>query len=183
VDAGRKFKDCLSDTARHFEELVKPLLQRYNKFKTVTSVEANSTEELAYMLDVNVGVDAFFSNSTGMGGLASRIQPKCKKSWNTFTVRKSRESGVKTEYQKRKEAIESGGELFYPYYTMQAYLDEEESLLSFAVAKTEDIIELIDIGECTTKHTGINQNGQAEFYVVSWTTFDKNNKPIFIYKP
>jgi hypothetical protein len=182
VGAKLGFRDSLKKSTVHFEELIKPLLEKYRRFKNITSVEANSTEQLADMLDQTAGIDAFFCNDTGLGGIASRIQPNCYKSFDTFTVRKSRESGAKTEYEKRKAAIDSRGELIYPYYTLQAYLGKQEELISYAIAKTEDIINLIDDGECYVNHTGQTQKGQAEFYVVNWTSFEKNNKPIYIYR-
>ncbi|GAG05801.1 unnamed protein product, partial [marine sediment metagenome] len=47
-------------------------------------------------------------------------------------------------------------------------------LISCAVARTKDILKLIQEGECSEQHTGGDQIGQAFFYVIKWTSFAEN---------
>jgi hypothetical protein len=96
-----------------------------------------------------------------MRGIALRIQTikSPYKPYNTFTVRNKRQSGAKTEYEKRKYAIESG--YLYPYLTVQAYVNEQGKLISFAVSKTVDIMDMIGRGLFKSNHTGAAQIGQA----------------------
>lgn len=135
-----------------------------------------SDDEVCKMLDLTCGTDYFqvYRESGLVWGIASRMQEidtnRFKKPFNTFTVRKARTSGAKTEYEKRKHAIKNGG--VYPFLTMQGYVDKQsKSLMSLAIAKTTDIMDYVDKGFADVKHTGESQNGQAEFYVVHWDKF------------
>ena len=112
-------------------------------------------------------------------GISSRFQ--VGKSWETFTIRLERESGVMTEYEKRKIAIERNGE--YPYLTIQGYVtdDGKEELTSLAIARTKDIFECIDSGYRTLQHTRHDKCGQASFYVVKWEDMVRLGYPIVIY--
>jgi hypothetical protein len=176
------FEKSFKKSVFYFDNLIKPILLEWGGFGSIQSIEANIELEIASLLDATAGIDVFFSDTTGMGGLASRIQSGCVKSWDTFTVRKSRESGAKTEFDKRKDALRSNGKYIYPYYTLQAYIDKDDNLLSMAVVCTRDLIELIDMGEYRVNHTGAVQIGQAEFYIVDWSMFSKHNKSIYIHR-
>ncbi|MCK4328756.1 hypothetical protein KAX02_02830 [candidate division WOR-3 bacterium] len=54
--------------------------------------------------------------------------------------------------------------------------------LCFAIAKTEDIIWMIDNNYCKIQKTGKEQIGQAEFYVVKWDKMKELKKNIYINK-
>jgi hypothetical protein len=143
----------------------------------VEAVTGNT--EFARDLDMLSGIDAWhIMDGRGIRGIASRVQ-HCPPHWspyNTFTIRRSRSTGVKTEYEKRKEQISSGGELIYPHLTIHAYIDKAGwKLRSVGVALTRDIIKKIaswiDSGKpdgygVYVKTTG---EGDATFYVVEWT--------------
>ena len=172
------FAGALSESAARFDAIVKPELLGVlgGDFRTVEGV---TIDEMAKLLDTLAGIDVWHIDSLrGIRGLASRIQTTSR-DWHTFTIRKSRASGAKTEYEKRKLAIENG--YLYPYFTMQAYISEgDQRLISFAVAKTADIIEMIDEGHCRENHTGHAQIGQAGFYVVDWYEMKSLQYPIRI---
>jgi hypothetical protein len=140
------------------------------------AVEGVSVDEMARLLDTLAGID-FWNVRFGVGirGLATRIQ--WGRSWRTFTIRNQRISGARTEYEKRKQAIEKGW--LYPELTLQAYVDNGK-LLSYALAKTTDIIKMIDMGKAKIKHTGPAQYGQASFYVVKWDDMKKMGYDILI---
>ncbi|MEN6487655.1 MAG: ParB N-terminal domain-containing protein [Smithella sp.] len=140
-------------------------------------VEGITIEQMAKLLDQLAGIDVWYINKlNGIRGIASRIQTGSN--YKTFTIRKTRDTGARTEYEKRKIAIEKG--YLYPYLTVQAYVAENGKLLSFAVAKTEDIIDAIDHGLYSIRRTGQKQIGQAEFYVVNWDDMKKAGYEIII---
>jgi hypothetical protein len=154
----------MSDYAR----FIKPVLEMKLDGDLIT-VEGNTLDETAKMLDALAGIDLWYANREGMYGIASRIQRG--KAWRTFTVRKSRESGAKTEYEKRKWAMDRG--YLYPRVTFQAYIGDAD--VCMAIAMTEDIFACIDRGLCLTRKTGDHQKGQAYFYVISWDDMKDNN--------
>ena len=149
----------------------------------ILQVEGDENEVLR-KLDLSCGIDYFFSyrNNTVVWGIASRVQkiPAIYKPYNTFTVRKARESGAQTEYEKRKFAIQHGGE--YPYLTMQMYVNDDKDCLSLAIAKTTDIMDFCDKGLAFEKKTGEQQIGQAVFLVVDWAKFKNAGSNIKLYQ-
>ncbi len=138
-------------------------------------MEGRPDTELARELDMRSGIDGWqLMSDGGMRGIASRIQKG--KDWRTFTVRLTRDSGAKTEFQKRKEAIESDKGLIYPHLTVHAYSETEQGpILSVAVCKTADIIEFIERG----KHK-LRRAPNATFAVCHWD--DLQNSGYQIYK-
>jgi len=142
-------------------------------------VESITTNDMADKLDKLAGIDLWYYDEHGIYGIASRIQfGRC---YETFTIRKERESGVKTEYEKRKYAIEN--DLLYPKLTFQGYFDLNNNIVEgFAIAKTKDIIWMIDNNYCRQKQTRPNQKGQASFYIVSWHDMLNKKLDIYIYK-
>lgn len=159
------FINASNEANDNFEKLIKPELINIFKNKIeITSLEVLSNDnEIAKMFDVYCGIDAVYKDFHGIRGIASRIQKG--KAWDTFTIRHERESGAKTEYEKRKYAIENN--YFYPYLTLQAYVNDGK-LLSMALAKTTDIFDMIEKGFSEKQRTGNGQIGQATFYVVRW---------------
>lgn len=142
-------------------------------------VEGVTKYKMAQTLDQLAGVDLWYFNTTlGVRGVANRIQFG-DKNWKTFTIRKSRESGVKTEYEKRKKAIEN--DWLYPIMAIQGYFNNKTNeALGFAVAKTKDIIWMIDNGFCYEQETGKDQIGKAKFFVVKWDHMKQQGKNIYI---
>jgi len=144
-------------------------------------VEGVTKYKMAETLDQLAGIDLWYFNTTrGVRGVANRIQFG-DKNWQTFTIRKSRESGAKTEYEKRRYAIDN--DWLYPVLTVQGYYDDKKKKsLGFAVAKTEDILWMIDNDFAYIQKTGRDQIGQAEFYVVKWADMERENMKIYIQK-
>ena len=150
------------DSVRKHSDVIKRLIH----CTEIMPVEGDNHEVLQ-ILDMTCGVDYYAKNSEGIVfAVASRFQKYC--AWNTFTIRAKRESGAKTEYEKRTAAIKRGAE--YPHLTMQGYVDMDGELESLAIARTEDILECIENGNYYTQHTRSDKDGQALFYVVSWDT-------------
>lgn len=142
-------------------------------------VEGVTKDKMSRLLDTLAGIDLWHINTKhGIRGVANRVQYSTN--YKTFTIRKSRESGARTEYEKRAFAIEH--ELLYPVLTLQGYLEKSGEVLGFAIAKTVDIINMIKDGNCTIRKTGSDQIGQASFYVVNWQQMKNLNYKIYIYE-
>ena len=167
-----------------FVEKAKPIVLNLLKGEEIIQVEGTDNEVLK-MLDQTCGIDYYNKHEeTGLvWGIASRFQPIASgcTPWNTFTVRRTRESGVPTEYTKRKYAIEHGGE--YPYLTLQAYVDEkDETVVSMAIARTKDIIESIDRRLAYVRRTRSDNHGQASFYVIDWDKLREYGYKVLVYE-
>lgn len=142
-------------------------------------------EEVCRMLDRLCGIDYFLLKSNRQTyGVAWRCQwVEPGKEYNSFTIRKSRDSGIETEYEKRKKAIAQ--ESIYPYYVAQAFVNKyTNEIISLAVTTTKDELEYLDNPNTLheVRHTGADQIGQAEFYVIYWIDMRLFGYPIRIYK-
>lgn len=139
--------------------------------------------EVAKHLDMSCGIDYVVVSIDGSltRGIGCRVQEdKYPVKYRTFTIRNKRDSGSKTEFEKRKNAIKSGG--LYPFYTAHIYVDEKHDRIDrMAIAKTEDIIWYCETQNPPKNHTGESQIGQAEFYTVGWDDFRRAGKQIIIY--
>lgn len=161
------FKTDLADSAFDFLRVVYPKLKDENLISgELIPIESVTAEGTTKALDMLAGIDIWqIKDDKGIRGIANRIQwgPK---PWNTFTIRKKRQSGAKTEYEKRIEAITNRAWLF-PYFTCQAYITERRIgyLLSVAIAKTETIFEMINKGICWEQPN--SQDGNI-FICVDW---------------
>lgn len=174
------FNQSLSKTILTFEQYLREKLEVILD-ADIFSIEKYAANNITKMLDSHSGIDALVldHHSKRIRGLASRIQFKDKRNWRTFTIRKERESGAETEYEKRKESIKNN--YLYPYWTLQAYFNEDTNqVLGFALAKTEDLINMIDKELCYEKETGEDQIGQSTFYVCKWDKVKDNG--YFIYE-
>lgn len=163
-------------------ERAKPIIRQLMNGGEIKAVEGEENE-ICMMLDKTCGTDYFQCYDNGLvWGVGSRFQ-KIKsgyRPYNTFTIRKARDSGHVTEFEKRKYAMQKGG--IYPYLTMHGYYDEKTGdIISLAIAKTKDIWDYIEKSNCDTKHTSQNQIGQAEFYTVSWNDFRRRGYRILEY--
>ena len=177
------FDKDLSDSAFDFKRLIYPKLKELNFISgELVQIEVATDIKFKYLaskFDQLSGIDAWqIVEPLGIKGIASRIQWG-EKAWGTFTIRKTRATGTKTEYEKRVEAIESG-EWLYPYYTIQGYITERRvgKLLSFAIAKTEDIFEMIDKGFYKENK---NKEDSNIFIIVNWIDMKKQGYRIKIY--
>ncbi|MCF1432211.1 MAG: hypothetical protein LPH20_15630, partial [Shewanella sp.] len=127
-------------------------------------VEGNADKAMQSALDMQAGIDAWHINHEyGMRGIGSRIQ-WVYKSYDTFTYRLERASGAMTENEKRRRAIIEGGGWVYPHLTVHAYIENPRrmgALISFAVAKTTDIIDYIErFKDSIQIQTVINDGGR-----------------------
>lgn len=127
-----------------------------------------STDRASKALDMYAGIDYIRKDSTGIQGIASRVQMGST-AWDTFTIRKSRDSGTKTEFTKRIEQINKG--YLVPTFTLQAYYDDKkQQLLSIAVVKTEKLYEFIANNPNKVRE---NRTTNATFIIVRWQDLPK----------
>lgn len=183
-----EWKDDLENSAADFVRTVAPVLQKWSDCENV-SVEQVTEERIAEELDQTAGVDSWnIKHDDIIRGVASRVQYVSEMYWtnsppDTFTIRKSRPSGAKTEFEKRLEAIRKGG--LFPHWTTQAYLDEQGGeLLSLARVRTEDLIRYIDEGsESDGDYYVKTPKGEASFFVVDWWRLKENGVGVKTEKP
>lgn len=167
---GDSFKESMAKTMSDFNSEILPLLQKTYPDAKFVEIEGRADDEIAKDFDIYAGIDVYRvrTKQGEMVGIASRIQRG--KAWKTFTVRYKRDSGTKTEYEKRKQAIKNGS--LYPYFTMQAYISDKETVVG--LCKTTDLIKFIDTCKPKLQHTGATQHGQASFYVCGWDEMRKS---------
>lgn len=170
------FKSDLNSSSADFLRVVWPAIKVMVGGGEIIAVESVADKGMATMLDQRSGIDAWHLSQDGrVRGVASRVQ-WTDKPWNTFTVRYSRDSGAKTEYEKRKLDIESDAGWLYPHITVQAYIAGSKAsggeLLSVAVIKTKSLIdacEQIITGDISCSDGGIRRTSNAVFIWMSWT--------------
>lgn len=170
------FEEDLSNSTTDFQRVVAPVLKNWSGGRNV-SVESNTDSELANELDQTAGVDSWNIKSDDIvHGIGSRVQylssSKLDSPADTFTVRKERPSGAKTEFEKRLHAIQNGG--VYPHWTTQAYLPEPGGeLLSLGRVRTKDLIFHIKDGEGGGEdYRVVDPVGEASFYAVRWARLE-----------
>lgn len=122
---------------------------------------------IAKQIDMNSGIDAFIKYDIGIKSIASRVQ-KCRASrpWDSFTIRASRNTGAKTEWEKRSSAVMSN-DVLYPMITMQSYVcDQTSRFVSACIIKTE---YLYKYAEAEIDKLELRRASNATFYVVYWS--------------
>lgn len=175
----------LTDSAAAFKETVWPKIGlRFFGTGELISVETD-TGILARKWDALAGIDAWqVRDNIGMRGIASRVQRANGRPFDTFTVRKSRDSGVLTEYDKRRRAIDNQDGWLYPEFAVHAYVKAARGepmrgkpLLSAAAARTRDIIYCIDRG-----FTYEQRVAGAAFYCVAWDVIERERE-VRVWRP
>ncbi len=152
-----------------FVDLVWPCIGPRIGGGRVISMENSQDNELRTLFDVGSGIDAWqVSTEGGMYGIASRVQPYGR-DWSTFTVRRTRASGSKTEWEKLKDACYSRDGRVFPQWFVQAYTSKDRTtLLSCAAVRTVELVSHIDFfcrDEYDVKRNGSDGN---EFWVAGW---------------
>jgi hypothetical protein len=133
----------------------------------VVSMEASKDSELRSLFDTAGGVDAWQVLEGGaIYGVASRVQPSGI-DFSTFTVRLSRDTASRTEWQKLYEAVTAGDGRVYPRWFVQAYMDKQStSVISVAAIHTDELVMFIKENCHVLRDVGYCVN--ARFWKVSW---------------
>ena len=170
-------KKDLERSLKLVREKIKPIVEKLLPNWRLMQVEGKD-DEVCKVLDMSCGIDYLLHSreSSQILGLSSRVQ--YEKNYRTFTVRKDRESGALTEYDKRRQSIYSGS--IYPHYTMQAYIIGE-NVEGLAVTKTTDLMNFIKEGHAYELKTKADKIGQAEFYACSWAKMKKYGYKVIEY--
>ena len=158
-----------------FDRLIRPVLPKLVRGECVR-VEGRE-EEIAQMLDKQIGIDALIVREDATFALGSRVQIN-KGVWDTFTIRCERQSGHITELEKLKNAIKN--EAMRPHLSMHAYVVDGE-LKSVAMARTKDIIEFIENNNCPER-TAWDEHGWQKFKVVHWYKMQEQGYQVNIIK-
>ena len=167
--------DDLALSMDMFDKLIRPVLPRLVRGECVR-VEGRD-EEIAQMLDKQIGIDALIVRDDVTFALGSRVQIDTGV-WDTFTIRCERQSGHITELEKLKNAIKN--EAMRPHLTMQAYVTNGE-LQSVAMARTADIIDFIEKNDCQERTTW-DRKGWQKFKVVPWRKMHDQGYTIAVVK-
>jgi len=125
------------------------------------------------------GIDCLLNTPSGnLISLAIRIQDSDENLYDSFTVRAELVSGARTEFIKRKEAIEK--KYVRPDKVLQAYVSKKTNRLdSMFMMNQEDLIEYIENGiEGLDYKTKIAPDGN-KFYVVFIVSLIKYSINIF----
>lgn len=169
----KKRKNDLDASSRAFETISGTTLQKLIKGDLIScETFAEQEQSIGFAMDVQAGIDYLSVNDYGMRGLAVRVQWGVP--YNTFTIRKSRPSGVKTEYEKRTYQIENG--YIYPEFTIQCYFDNKEknNLISMAVVRTVDLYQALK----TSDNIETLQSNN-EFLAIHWNEIPKDKIKIW----
>lgn len=136
----------LSRSSSAFLRLVWPAVSRFVQAGDLIPCETVTARGLVGAFDQLAGIDAWqlVRGEGFMRGIASRVQfiAPGYEPYNTFTIRYDRENGTKTEFEKRRDALEHQHDGWaVPWLTIQAYVDQDATvLLSACVVKTSDLI-------------------------------------------
>lgn len=167
MDKGYVMQDMRQ--SMNYLDKARPIIARMLGGGKTMTVEGDDNE-VCKILDMTCGTDYIhvYDEKGICWGVASRMQNYPNQ--RTFTVRKERESGAKTEWEKRKYAILHGG--IYPFLTMQGYVQNGE-IVGLAITKTTDLMRFVDTGCAYQQHTRADQKGQATFWVCCWDDMRK----------
>jgi len=148
------WKDDLARSNCAFLNVVWPEISVACGGGEISQVDISEKSKIECKLDMSCGIDFLQTTETGCKGIAVRVQFGCV-DWGTFTIRKERFSGAKTEFQKRTQAIKSDGEIIYPHITIHAYVSgqDDSELVNAYVAKTKNIFSAISEGKYEVKST------------------------------
>jgi hypothetical protein len=195
-----KWEEDFEWSARAFKQMIWPEIKEHLGGGELMSVEQIQDSPFARLFDILAGFDAVQTTPDGrVRGISSRIQRRPDhavirsedKYWhpyNTFTLRKSRESGAETEIEKRIRAI--NGESLYPAITVQSYLETKEGpWLTIGVIETRLLFDFI-ADSANARNLRIEQvtrDGAARFVVVPWWALGSDRMKVFrnpeIYPP
>jgi len=150
----------ITNSAKAFNKIKDSIIPLLISGKIIP-VEAQDSD-LKKLLDIEAGIDYFRKDKHGLQGIAWRAQ--FEYTCNTFTIRTERESGNKTELEKRLYAIKN--DYIYPEFTIQAYFDNiiDCNLYSIAIIKTVDLFKFY------TEHSimfGVGRSN-ADFIFIWW---------------
>lgn len=117
-------------------------------------------DDATKLLDRLAGLDGLIVNGNGtIDFYSSRVQ--VGKNYETFSLRRSRANGMKTEFAKLQQARRTGGAM--PQFMIQAFVDSDEKSATVAIAPMIDVLDFAEHNpEIRATPTG------ETFFVVPW---------------
>jgi len=177
------WKIKLEKSHRDFMNIVWPKINNWFPLGNLIAVETKMQNDLARLFDTRAGIDMWKIDPLGLRGIASRIQwqsnpPRSTFPDKTFTIRKIRADGFKTEFQKRQEAIKRG--YVYPYWTIHAYIDEG-CLLYACCIETKELFFAYEFCPEIFKENTNREDGNTFLYVYAEDLKNNNFGNVKIY--
>ncbi|GAG08074.1 unnamed protein product, partial [marine sediment metagenome] len=165
-------KRDMDDSAYDFKRVVWPVIKNHCGGQCVV-IEGSQATGMDRSFDTLAGVDTWCvdRDKQVISGIASRIQWGLRV-WRTFTVRKSRSSGARTEFRKRLDSLEAG--TLYPTFSVHAYVTRRKTgdLIAAAVIDTRELYRHVAENVCKIQ---VNPYDHNEFFVVPWDAFDSKS--------
>lgn len=155
-----------------WNSIKKELDDLFGRSSDIRDIESMDSE-LCQMFDKTCGIDAIQFIDGQARGVAIRVQWGV--SYETFTIRFKRRSGVKTEWGKRMEAITQDKGYLYPYLTIQIYLNNksDNEILSICIVKTKDLYNYAAINIADLKRNKCPEGN--EFLIVPFSAFSEKS--------
>lgn len=174
-------KNDMKRSSFYFKNLIIPkiipiLEEDYKHIKYIIPIE-NSDDEFKKQIDIYSGIDYNILYENNMRGISSRVLKE--QGYRTFTIRYSRHTGSKTEYEKTTTSIKD--ECQHSYYTIISYIDYKLLSSITGIAKTTDLMNYIemykplDYDKMRPVYLQTNQIDNNEFIVVGWEEYKKEN--------
>ena len=128
---------------RAFERFVAPVLRQALNAKTILPTEPTASgydSDLAAALDMRAGIDGFIDDGENqLYAYASRIQ--FGQNYATFTIRRSRPTGARTEFNKLVHARQV--QAMMPTFHVQTFVDADGQNATVAIVETLELLRYV----------------------------------------
>lgn len=159
-----RFQNDAAKSLRLFEKFSVHAMKKHFGNVQIVPIEGRE-DDLAKLLDRLAGIDGLIVNPNGeMDFYSSRVQ--VGKNYETFTLRRSRLSGVKTEFAKLQQASRTGGAM--PQFTIQTFVDSDEQSATVAIAPMIDVVQYAERHNPEIRATATGET----FFVIPWTAIE-----------
>lgn len=117
-------------------------------------------DDATKLLDRFAAIDGLIVNVNGttIDFYSNRVQ--VGKNYESFSLRRSRANGTKTEFEKLQQARRTGGAM--PQFTVQAFVDSDEQSATVGIAPTLDVLDYAE------HNPEIRATTNATFFVAPW---------------
>lgn len=143
------------------------LAQFYSKIwpgADVIELDKDVRNKLAKIIDIGGADKVLRFPDAGLAFLAQRFRRYDEIQFDDFTLRRDRPSGIKTEFQKAKLALERGG-FIASYYAYGHANENEDGFIRMRILKFREFMEAVLSGELKLG-IGRNPNGSSTFWKI-----------------
>lgn len=153
------FENDAAISLRLFEKFSVHAMKKYFGGAQIVPIEGRE-DDAPKLLDRLAGIDGLIVNVNGtIDFYSSRVQ--IGKNYESFSLRRSRATGTKTEFVKLKQARRTGGAM--PSITVQTFVDSDEKSATVGIAPTLDVLDYAEHNPDEFLGTA-----NATFFVVPW---------------